>query len=60
MVNAGDNTGTTNGFRSTKRMVKLIREYFPTLPIVWINGNHDFWVRGKKYRIERIKIYKNL
>lgn len=68
IVNCGDNTGTTSGYKCTKQIVRLIRQFFPETPILWTNGNHDYWCTSKvkengryyKTRPSPIDFYKNL
>ena len=43
LINAGDNTGTASGYKCTRQIAGWVREYFPETPVLWTNGNHDYW-----------------
>ncbi len=53
LVNAGDNCGGSNGEKSTNTIAAMLREAFPEKPILWVNGNHDMWLAGKKISGDR-------
>lgn len=57
LINCGDNTGTTVGWRCTKVLAEMVRDVFPTTPILWTNGNHDLWCAEpkKKQRFPAMK-----
>ena len=48
IVNAGDNCGTDIGHIATETLAPLFRKYFPTQPIFWTNGNHDYWHKSRE------------
>lgn len=50
IIHAGDYSGGTEGNKKVTSTVKLIRKYFPTTTFLSVNGNHDYWVRGKKIK----------
>lgn len=44
----GDMCGGQDGRRSVRTIGKMLRNHFPTKPIITVLGNHDFWLAGKK------------
>ncbi len=47
LVIAGDHSGSAYGFKGTRAIFQIAREYYKG-PILACMGNHDYWVRGKK------------
>lgn len=52
IVHCGDYCGGMVGHRSLGQTVKLIREFFPDKPFISVIGNHDFWEKGAKKKVD--------
>jgi len=47
IVHAGDYCGGRDGYKGVRHTTKVMRQYFPDLPIVSVLGNHDLWCRHR-------------
>ena len=52
VIIAGDHSGTHEGSRGAKAIFKIARNAFPITPIIACLGNHDYWIRGVKKKID--------
>lgn len=49
LVLAGDHSGSYYGYKGTRAVFSIAREYFKG-PILAVLGNHDYWTLGRKKR----------
>lgn len=60
LVNAGDYCGASMGWKSVRQITQITRAHLPTIPIVSVLGNHDYWCASGTARPRLIAFQSNL